>query len=270
MIQVMRLREAPTLPAMPFRTGRMLSGTLSKGVPEAFTTHSEARAPTRGRVAPPPMVVAGRLRRQRHRRWSLCMKSSAPHPLFCKPGGADNAVEAVGGLTFAVSWVVGTDGGNPRIEPAAFGVTPHLNRLCFTLCGTRRCCMLGRETASGRMEKSAVWAPVPKQKVSIVERKGPGWTGWLDSQGDADCSICGTRSSSRHGSYVGSLRDLPAQGTLVLIQATRRVAGPPRAPRFTCHKMVVWPIGMPRRASARVPHRVKQSPILCKPCGDPQ
>jgi hypothetical protein len=43
------------------------------------------------------------------------------------------------------------------------------------------------------MEKSAVWAPVPKQKVSIVEREGPGWTVWLDSQGDGDCPICGTR-----------------------------------------------------------------------------
>jgi hypothetical protein len=47
--------------------------------------------------------------------------------------------------------------------------------------------MRGRETASGRMEKLAVLAPVPKQKVSIVEREGPGWTVWLDSQGDGDC-----------------------------------------------------------------------------------
>jgi hypothetical protein len=34
------------------------------------------------------------------------------------------------------------------------------------------------------MEKLAVLAPVPKQKVSIVEREDPGWTVWLDSQGD--------------------------------------------------------------------------------------
>jgi hypothetical protein len=79
--------------------------------------------------------------------------------------------------------------------------------------------MCGREAASGRMEKSALWAPVPKQKVSVVEREGPGWTVSLDSQGDADCPICGTRSSSRHGSYIRSLQDLPAQGTPVLIQA---------------------------------------------------
>ena len=126
-----------------------------------------------------------------------------------------------------------------------------------------RCCMRGRETASGRMEKSAVLAPVPKQKVSIVEREGPGWTVWLDSQGDGDCPICGTGPNSRHGSYVRLLRDLPAQGTSVLIQATRRVAGTSRAPRFTCHKMGCGAIGMPRRASARVPHRVKQSRFRC-------
>ena len=102
-----------------------------------------------------------------------------------------------------------------------------------------RCCMRGRETASGRMEKSAVLAPVPKQKVSIVEREGPGRTVWLDSQGDGDCPICGTGLNSRHGSCVRPRRDLPAQGISVLIQATRRVAGSPHAPRFTCHK-IMW------------------------------
>jgi transposase len=60
---------------------------------------------------------------------------------------------------------------------------------------------------------------VPKQKVSVVEHEGPGWTVWFDSQGDVDCPICGTRSNARHGSYVRSLQDLPAQGTPVLIQA---------------------------------------------------
>jgi hypothetical protein len=114
------------------------------------------------------------------------------------------------------------------------------------------------------MEKSAVLAPVPKQKVSIVEREGPGRTVWLDSQGDGDCPICGTGPDPRHGSYVRPLRDLPAQGTSVLIQATRRVAGSPRAPRFTYHKMGCGVIGMPRRASARVPHRVKQSRFRCR------
>jgi hypothetical protein len=33
------------------------------------------------------------------------------------------------------------------------------------------------------MEKSAFWAPVPKQKVSVVEREGPGWTVSLDGLG---------------------------------------------------------------------------------------
>ncbi|HEY4042519.1 MAG TPA: ISL3 family transposase [Rhodopila sp.] len=69
------------------------------------------------------------------------------------------------------------------------------------------------------MKKSALWASVAKQKVSLVEREGPGWTVSLVDQGDADCPICGTRSSSRHGSYIRSLQDLPAQGTPVLIEA---------------------------------------------------
>jgi transposase len=129
--------------------------------------------------------------------------------------------------------------------------------------------MRGRETASGRMEKSAVLAPVPKQKVSIVEREGPGWTVWLDSKGDGDCPICGTGPNSRHGSYVRPLRDLPAQVTSVLIQATRRVAGSPRAPRFTCHRMGCGAIGMLRRASARVPHRVKQGRVRCSATAGP-
>ena len=79
--------------------------------------------------------------------------------------------------------------------------------------------MRGRETASERMAKSALWAPAPKQKVAFVERKGPGWTVSLDSEGDADCPICGTRSSSRHGAYIRSLQDLPAQGAPVVVQA---------------------------------------------------
>jgi hypothetical protein len=133
--------------------------------------------------------------------------------------------------------------------------------LCFTLCGTWAMLLRGRETASGRMEKSAVLAPVPKQKVSIVEREGLGWTVWLDSQCDGDCPICGKGPNSRHGSYVPPIRDLPAQGTSVLIQATRRVADSSRAPRFTCHKMGCGATGVPMRASARVPHRVKQSRV---------
>jgi hypothetical protein len=59
---------------------------------------------------------------------------------------------------------------------AKIDVTLRPTRLCFTLCGTWAMLLRGRETASGRMEKSAVLSPVPKQKVSIVEREGPGWT----------------------------------------------------------------------------------------------
>jgi hypothetical protein len=76
--------------------------------------------------------------------------------------------------------------------------------------------MCGCETASERMAKSVLWAPAPKQKVTFVEREGPGWTVSLDSEGDADCPICGTRSSSRHGAYIRSLQDLPGKGRRLL------------------------------------------------------
>jgi transposase len=69
------------------------------------------------------------------------------------------------------------------------------------------------------MAKSALWAPAPKQKVTFVEREGLGWTVSLDSEGDVDCPICGTRSSSRHGAYIRSLQDLSAQGAPVVVQA---------------------------------------------------
>jgi hypothetical protein len=48
-----------------------------------------------------------------------------------------------------------------------------------------RCCKRGREAASGRMEKSAVLAPVPKQTVLTVEREGTGWT----AKATGDCPI---------------------------------------------------------------------------------
>jgi hypothetical protein len=121
--------------------------------------------------------------------------------------------------------------------------------------------MLGRETASGRIEKSAVLAPCRIRRFRLSSAKvlaGPsGWT----AKAMGTVQISATGPNSRHGSYVRPLRDLPAHGTSILIQATRRVAGSPRAPRFTCHKMGCGAIGMPRRPSARAPQRVKQSRI---------
>jgi hypothetical protein len=119
--------------------------------------------------------------------------------------------------------------------------------------------MLGRETASGIIEKSAVLAPCRIRRFRLSSAKvlaGPsGWT----AKAMGTVQISATGPNSRHGSYVRPLRDLPAHGTSILIQATRRVAGSPRAPRFTCHKMGCEAIGMPRRPSARAPQRVKQS-----------
>ena len=69
------------------------------------------------------------------------------------------------------------------------------------------------------MKKPVLQATLAKQKVSIVKREGFSWTVTLDSRGQADCPTCGARSKSRHGSYIRSLQDLPAQGTPVLIQA---------------------------------------------------
>jgi hypothetical protein len=113
------------------------------------------------------------------------------------------------------------------------------------------------------MEKSAVLAPVPKQKVSIVEREGPGWTVWWTAKATGGLSNLwyGAQSPAR---LICPAAYLPAQGTSVFNQATRRVAGSPRAPRFTCHKMGCGAIGMPRRAGARAPHSVKQSRFRCR------
>ncbi len=46
-----------------------------------------------------------------------------------------------------------------------------------------------------------------------------GWTVAIDSLAPARCPICGTTSRSRHSSYQRTLRDLPAQGTPVTVQA---------------------------------------------------
>jgi hypothetical protein len=133
--------------------------------------------------------------------------------------------------------------------------------LCFTLCGTWA--MLharsrDRIRKNGKISGFGARAEAEGLAEGLYCRAR---RSWLDRQvgqpGRRGRPICGTGPNSRHGSYVRPLRDLPVQGMSVLIQATRRGAGSPRAPRFTCHKMGCGAIGMPRRASARVPHRVK-------------
>jgi hypothetical protein len=129
--------------------------------------------------------------------------------------------------------------------------------LCVEL---RRCCMRGRETASGRMEKSAVLAPVPKQKVSIVERRS-----WLDR-------LVGQPrrrglSNLWYGAQFPARLICPAASGLAGARDVGLDPGHAKgrrlAPGATLHMSQngMWAIGMPRRASARAPHRVKQSRV---------
>jgi len=74
-------------------------------------------------------------------------------------------------------------------------------------------------TSPGGMKYSASWALAPDQKVSRGEQGESGWTVSMDSRDRASCPTCGTRSSSRHSSYVRSLQDVPAQGTPVTVRA---------------------------------------------------
>jgi len=60
------------------------------------------------------------------------------------------------------------------------------------------------------MKKSALSVLAPRQTVSSEVREGPCGTVSGDSQGETDCPTCGTRSNSRYGSYVRSLKDLAA------------------------------------------------------------
>src|SRR5579863_8999135 len=69
------------------------------------------------------------------------------------------------------------------------------------------------------MKTLASWSPVPELAVTSVEREEPAWVVAINSQDSPCCPGCGTVSRSRHSSYVRTLRDLPAQGTPVTIQA---------------------------------------------------
>ena len=75
------------------------------------------------------------------------------------------------------------------------------------------------------MKTLASWAPAPNLNVTAVEPGEPDWIVSVDSrdtgqdQDQAPCPVCGTHSSSRHSSYLRTLRDLPAQGRPVNIQA---------------------------------------------------
>src|SRR5208283_878329 len=69
------------------------------------------------------------------------------------------------------------------------------------------------------MKTSASWPPAADLNVLAVERGELSWVVAVNSQDRAACPVCATQSNSRHSSYQRTLRDLPAQGTPVVIQA---------------------------------------------------
>jgi len=69
------------------------------------------------------------------------------------------------------------------------------------------------------MKTLAFWAPSPNLNVMSVERAEPGWLVAVDSRDQAACPICGTKSNSRHSSYLRTLRDLSAQGAPLHVHA---------------------------------------------------
>ena len=69
------------------------------------------------------------------------------------------------------------------------------------------------------MKTSLSLAPTPNLKVRAVERTEAAWTISVTCRVRATCPACGTLSISRHSSYLRTLRDLPAQGTPVTVQA---------------------------------------------------
>ena len=81
-----------------------------------------------------------------------------------------------------------------------------------------RICAPDQYIASGGMKKSA-WAPAPNLEVNVIARNDADWTISVNGRDHGLCPGCGIRSLSRHSSYLRTLRDLPAQGTPVSVQA---------------------------------------------------
>jgi hypothetical protein len=81
-----------------------------------------------------------------------------------------------------------------------------------------RICAPDQYIASGGMKKSA-WAPAPNLQVSVIARNDADWTISVNGRDHGLCPGRGIRSLSRHSSYLRTLRDLPAQGTPVSVQA---------------------------------------------------
>jgi transposase len=75
------------------------------------------------------------------------------------------------------------------------------------------------------MKTLASWAPAPNLTFTAVEAEEADWIVSVDSsdaeqgRGGASSPVCGIQSSSRHSSYIRTLRDLSAQGRPVNVQA---------------------------------------------------
>ena len=76
-----------------------------------------------------------------------------------------------------------------------------------------------RHTAVRAMKASVSWSPAPSLNVVSVQRGEQAWTVTVDSRQPTSCPGCGTQSTSRHSAYSRTLRDLSAQGALVIINA---------------------------------------------------
>jgi transposase len=74
------------------------------------------------------------------------------------------------------------------------------------------------------MKILASWAPAPNLTVTAVEQAEPDWIvsiggrAAVQDRDRASWPVCGTQSSSRHSSYIRTLRDLSAQGRPVNIR----------------------------------------------------
>ena len=92
-------------------------------------------------------------------------------------------------------------------------------------CKLALACVVCRSATSSGMKTLVSWAPAPNLTVTAVESGEPDWIVSVDSRDAeqdrdrASCPVCGIQSSSRHSSYLRTLRDLSAQGTPVTIQA---------------------------------------------------
>ena len=71
----------------------------------------------------------------------------------------------------------------------------------------------------GVMKTSVSWSPAPTLNVVSVHQGEQAWTVTVDSRQPTSCPGCGTQSTSRHSAYSRTLRDLSAQGALVIISA---------------------------------------------------